>query len=70
MNELNIYTYGRDILTTSCFPEYKNIKDYNIFFRGIFDNYGIIYSKTIFNNDLHIEINLTNIEIKLNFLKK
>jgi hypothetical protein len=69
MNELDIYTYGQDILSNN-FPEYKNIQDYNIFFRGIFDTYGTIYNKTILNSDLRIEINLTNIEIKSNFLKK
>ena len=56
MNELDIYKYGQDILTTSYFPEYEEKKDYNIFFRGIFDIYGTIYSKTIFNSDLQIEI--------------
>ena len=69
MNELNIYTYGQDILTNN-FPEYKNIQDYNIFFRGIFDKYGTIYSKTIFNNDLLIEIYLMDAELILIFLKK
>lgn len=70
MNELDIYKYGQDILTTSYFPEYKEKKDYNIFFRGIFDIYGTIYSKTIFNSDLQIEIYLNNTEIISNFLKK
>ena len=63
MNELGIYKYGQDILTTSCFPEYKNIKDYNIFFRGIFDKHGTIYDKTIFKSDLEIEIYFNNIDI-------
>ena len=54
MNELNIYTYGQDILTNN-FPEYKNIQDYNIFFRGIFDKYGTIYSKTISNSNKRIK---------------
>lgn len=70
MNEFNIYTCGQDILTIIYFPEYKNIKDYNIFFRGIFDKHGTIYDKTIFKSDLEIEIYFNNIEIIPIFLKK
>ena len=68
--EIDIYTYGQDILSISIFPEYENKKEYNIFFRGIFDKYGIIYQKTIYNNNLYIEISLKNIRIISDFLKK
>jgi hypothetical protein len=70
MNELDIYNHGQDILNTICFPDYETKKEFNIFFRGIFDIYGTLYSKTIFKSDLHIELCLNNTEIISNFLKK
>lgn len=63
MNELDIYTYGQQILKTTKFPEYNVKKKYHIFFRGIFDVYGTIYQKTIFQTNLQIEICLNNIDV-------
>ena len=63
MNELDIYTYGQDIIKKINFPEYNVKKNYYIFFRGIFDVYGTIYQKTIFESNLQIEICLNNIDI-------
>ena len=62
MSEHEIYNYGCNILLKEgkefVFPTYSNNKEYNIFFRGLFDKFGNINKRTILNEDLNCEINI------------
>ena len=70
MNEFEIYTAGQEILKIISFPEYEGANEYNIFFRGIFDKYGTIYGKTIFETNLIIELCLNNTDVVSQLVQK
>ena len=60
MTEFDIYTQGQNIFLEKAniynFPVYQNPQDYNAFFRGFFDKYGIMTTKTFLKDSLICEI--------------
>ena len=56
MSEGDIYNKGCEFFSNMNIPDLVSKQDYSTFFRGIFDNYGMISNKTLINNDLLCEI--------------
>lgn len=61
MPESDIYMNGMCYFDNTLYiPVFENTKQYFAFFRGVFDNYGNMNSKTLINNDLCCEISVYN----------